>query len=198
MWWEEQRREKEARRLQLLYFQQRRFGLKEGMVLRFPLPYITVDRIVGVLPPVGRGVPVLFLNISWIAEHEVWEPAISEALKASPHLHIALLYSVDLRRPNPKDPKEGERLFKHAVEFWRKLSSSRISLLASSDWYKVVGHTEGILLILCDERGIIRKIEQYPELKFFPYWAEEVADWRQKLHRAVKKVLDEFFPKRPQ
>ncbi len=192
MWWEGLQREQEAMRLSVQYHQKRLFRLREGMVLQFPFPNVPIHRIVGSFPPIGRGVPVLLLNISWIAEYEVWEPAISEALKASPNLHIALLYSVEFSRRR----EEGERLFRHAVDFWKKINNPRVSLLASEDWYKVVGHTQGTLLILCDERGVIRKIEPYPDLKLSPYWSEEVADWRPKLHQAVKKVLDEFFPKR--
>ncbi len=58
-------------------------------------------------------------------------------------------------------------------------------------------YDDGILLVLCDGNGVVRAIEPYPNLKRSPSLKDEVADWRPKLHQAVKKVLDKFFPKSP-
>jgi len=169
---------------------QENFNIKEGQRLKYPFPYPTF--VYGSsLPPFGRGIPFLFINISWIAEVEIWQPVIQEALNASPYLHVVLLYS--LREENP----EGRDLELKAIgEMIKKLHHHRLSALAGH-WVRTVFGTDvhGILLVLCDGDGIVRALELYPHLKESPYWKEEVADWRPKLHQAVKKVLDKFFPK---
>ncbi len=164
---------------------QERHDFKVGRRLPYPFPYPT--RLIGNPPSVGQGYPVLFVNISWIAAHEVWEPALTEALNASPYLQVVLLYR-----------NEGVVDWKPITEMIQKLNSPRLSVLVGGGWMRSMFGTElnGTLLILCDGQGIIRSIEPYPELKISPYWEEEVKDWRPKLHQAVKKGLDKFFPKR--
>ncbi|MCS7188060.1 MAG: hypothetical protein RMK89_14080, partial [Armatimonadota bacterium] len=71
----------------------------------------------------------------------------------------------------------------------------RLSILMGEWVRRAFGGEFGIFAILCDGSGVVRIVEPYPELKISPHWGEEVADWRPKLHQAVKKVLDKFFPK---
>jgi len=169
------------------HFRQK-FGIKEGERLRYPFPYPV--HLIGKQPPVGKGYPVLFINISWIASLEVWQQVIQEALNAFPDLYVVLLYS------KPKRLLEG---WQPIIEIVKAFNSPRLSVIASEDdgtnWMQNFFGTElnGLLLLLCDGKGIVRHIEPYPKLKFSPYWHEEVADWRPKLHQAVKKVLDKFF-----
>lgn len=70
------------------YFQER-LGIKEGQRLRYPFPYPA--SFIGNSPPVGQGYPVLFINVAWIPDPEVWQPVISEALNAFPYLHVVLI-----------------------------------------------------------------------------------------------------------
>ncbi len=165
---------------------QERLGLKVGQPLRYPFPYPT--NLIGRPPPIGQGIPVLFINISWIADSEVWQPALEEAWKASPYLHIVLLYR--------KSESHG---LEPISKMLRKLNNPRLTVIAGREWIASVFGTDrnGTLLILCDGNGIVLAIEPYPDLKVSPYWDDEVADWRPKLHQAVKKVLDKFFPKSP-
>lgn len=162
---------------------QERLGIKIGQSLRYPFPYPVT--LIGPHPPIGQGIPVLFVNISWIATSEVWRPAIKEARKISPYLHIVLLYY----RP------EGSQDLKPLLEMLQDLADPRLSVVVGGDWMNLAFGTErnGTLLILCDGKGIVRAVEPYPQLKISPYWEEEVADWRRKLHQAVKRVLDKFF-----
>ncbi len=164
-----------------------RHGIKEGQKLRYPFPYPIT--LIGNPPPVGQGAPVLFVNISWIAAYEVWQPAIQEALNASPYLHVALLYC----KPEGIDLKPIRKMI-------QQFNHPRLSAFVGGFWMATVFGNEwngGFLLFLCDGSGIVRAIEPYPDLKVSPHWKDELADWRPKLHQAVKKVLDEFLPKRP-
>lgn len=168
---------------------QERLGIKEGQRLRYPFPFPA--RFIGKPPPFGQGYPIVFLNISWIASLDVWEPTIQEILNASSYLYVVLLYR------KPKELPEG---FKPIMEIVQAFNNPRLSVLFSEDGYWMLNYfgTEltGFLLILCDGQGIVRHIESYPKLKFSRSWKEEVADWRPKLQQAVKRVLDKFFPKR--
>lgn len=170
---------KEILQARVSYFQDF-FGIKEGQFLRYPFPYHY--RLYGNPPPFGKGMPVLFLNISWIAEAEIWQPAIYDALKI-PNLHVVLLHWHDGRL----EPIE---------EMMSRLNHPRLSAIVGF-WVQTVFGTEhyGILLILCDASGVVRAVEPYPSLRISPTWEEEVSNWRPKLHQAVKKVLDKFFPK---
>ncbi len=186
MWMKGESRNNALMSLKKEYIRKTRFKIQTGLRMpnAFPFPVKRIGNPVAL----GLGKPVLFLSISWIAEPEVWELAIDEALKSNPNLQVVLLY--DYAIPEPE-------ALKLATTMWHKWNNHRISILMSPSWYKVFGNTQdGILAVFCDERGIIRHIEPYPSLKVSPYWADEVADWRPKLHQAVKKVLDKFFPKR--
>ncbi len=68
-----------------------KWGIKEVQKLVYPFPVKGQTTLFGVQPPVGRGYPALFINISWITEPEVFKPVVQEALGASPILHIVLL-----------------------------------------------------------------------------------------------------------
>ncbi|MCS7188023.1 MAG: hypothetical protein RMK89_13885, partial [Armatimonadota bacterium] len=174
------------------YFREE-WGIKEGERIQFPFPTRGKTFILGKPPPFGQGVPILFLNISWIAYPEVWETTIQEILK-KPSLYLVLLY----RLKTVPEMRELQEETKRELELLRKMlgkiPSSRVSAIASEQFSLAFG-TEigGILAILCDGQGIVRAVEFYPSLKRSPRWSEEVADWRPKLHQAVKKVLDEFF-----
>ncbi len=171
----------EATAVRFAYFQ-KRFNVLEGQKLQYPWPYPT--RLIGVSPPIGKGVPVLFLNIGWMAIPEVWSPIIDELLRSASSLHLVLLYY--------QSPYNIETM-------WRKIAHPRVSILVG-DWISTVFGNElgGMLLIFCDGEGVVRAIESFPVLKHSPSWDEEIKDWRPKLHRAVKKVLNEFFPKQSQ
>jgi len=173
------------------YFAEK-WGIKEGRHLVYPFPIgNTPTLFLGTSPPFGQGRPVLFLNISWIASEEVWQPAIQEALKFSPPLHIILLFDT-----KESAGKEFEKNVKRLKAMLHCFPSRNISAIAG-DWVETVfgGFLGGILVILCDGNGIVRAIEPYPELKNSPYWHEEVKDWRPKLRQAVKRALERFFEK---
>lgn len=172
-----------------VHYSQRRLGIEEGKRLVYPFPFPA--KLIGKPPPFGQGYPVVFLNISWIASLEVWEPTIQEILNASPYLHVVLLYR------KSKTLSEG---FKPIMGIVQAFNNPRLSVLYSEgeggdSWMLNFFGSEqtGFLLFLCDGRGIVRHIEPYPKLKVSRYWKEEVSDWRPKLHQAVKKVLDKFF-----
>lgn len=170
-----------------------KWGIREGRRLVYPFPVGKTPTVFfGVPPPVGQGRPVLFLNIpSWITSEEVWGPTFQEALRTSPSLHIVLLFDTEI------SGKEFEARIKGLKTMLQHFPSHRISVIAG-DWIGTAfgGFLGGILAILCDGNGIVRAVEFYPELKFSPSWDEEVKDWRPKLHQAVKKVLDKFFPEK--
>ncbi|MFA0771156.1 MAG: hypothetical protein REDVDVYQ_001677, partial [Candidatus Fervidibacter sp.] len=91
MYLEGVKRDQEIRAKELNYLRERsRWLIREGQPLRFP----PLNQLIGKSPPLGQGVPVLFLYISWCAEPEVWELAVEEALKTDPNLHIALLHDL--------------------------------------------------------------------------------------------------------
>ncbi len=161
-------------------FLREKYGIRVGQRLLLPLskPFI------GSPPSVGQGYPICFINISGLALPEIWEPAIVEALKSSPHLYVVLLH-----------PSDGD--LASVREMVQKIGNSRLSGVLLGPGERALGHYRGgVLLILCDGNGIVRAVEPYPPLKISPHLEEEVADWRPKLHQAVKKVLDKFFPKR--
>lgn len=80
--------------------------------------------------------------------------------------------------------------------FLQSSNSPRFSVLLGGDWiHGVFGAQMGILLFLCDGQGIVRHVEPYPKLKFPASQDDVASDWQPKLHQAVKKVLDKFFPK---
>jgi len=166
-------------------------AIKEGQRLNYPFPYRSV--LLGTYPPLNRGSPVLFLNISWIAKHEIWEQIITDILNTSPDLYLVLMYYPET------EIKEGRVVLNLSplYELMRRFNHPRLSAVAGEWVFTLFGnHVQGTLLILCDGNGTIRAIEPYPQLKISPYWEEEVADWRPKLHQAIKKVLDKFFPKK--
>jgi len=183
------------------YFQER-LGLQPGKKLVYPFPAKLT--LLGKVPPVGQGYPVLFINIDWLIFPEVWEPAIKTALQASPNLHIVLLHSLTidfdpvlLHSPQADIIKRewnyAKKQQRRMLEYFR---SKRISIL-SGEWIRTAfGGQFGILAFLCDSNGVVRAIEFYPSLKISSKWSEEIADWRPKLHQAVKKVLDKFFAQR--
>jgi len=166
-------------------------NIKVGQRLNYPFPYRSV--LIGKSPPFGQGSPILFLNISWIAEREIWESIIKDILKISSNLYVVLLYQPDYKI-------EKNKIFLNLAPIYKMINHfnhPRLSAIAGEWILTVFGNQfQGTLLILCDGNGIIRAIEPYPPLKTSPYWHEEVADWRPKLHQAVKKVLDSFFRKR--
>jgi len=169
-----------------------KWGIKEGQRLVYPFPIgNTPSLFLGVPPPIGQGRPVLFLNISRITSEEVWRPALQEALAFSPPLHIVLLFDT-----GESFGEEFERNTKRLKAMLNNFPSRHISAIAG-DWVETVfgGFLSGILVFLCDGNGIVRVVEPYPPLKLSPKWSEEVADWRPKLHQAVKKALDKFFQK---
>jgi hypothetical protein len=173
----------------LIRYHQERLRIKEGERLQFPFPS-PVFTYGSSIPPFGAGIPFLFLNISWIAEAEVWKPAIEEALKASPPLHIVLLYRLS-------EKAEGrEREIRALMEMLKEVHHRRVSVIAGR-WIQEVFGTDvyGILCVLCDGSGRVRVIEYYPKLKESPYWEEEVKDWRPKLQQAVKRALERFYGK---
>lgn len=160
-------------------FLQDKYGIKVGQRLLLPIskPFI------GSPPPVGQGYPICFINISGLALPEIWEPAIVEALKSSPYLYVVLLH-----------PSDGD--VASVREIVQKIGNPRLSAIPLGPADRALGHYRGgVLLILCDGNGIVRAVEPYPRLKISPRLEEEVADWKPKLHQAVKKVLDKFFPK---
>jgi len=196
MYVEGYRRDLEAENMRLNYLRERHGWLiKQGLPLRFP----HIDQITGKFPPIGRGIPVLFLYISWCVEPEVWEPAVEEALQANPNLHIALLYDLPITFKNNKEVVDTKRL-SLSKQLWEKFTkqfqTDRISILTSRDWWKAWGDMRsGTLAVVCDGQGIVRVIEPYPPLRFSAFWHEEVSDWRPKLHQAVKRALEKFFGK---
>jgi len=188
------RREDEVRGMLLKYLGER-WGLREGVPLRLP----PLKQVIGKFPPLGQGVPVLFIYISWCAEPEVWEPAVEEALKYDPSLHIALLHDFPTTSKNAQIVVDTERL-PLARKLWERFTeqfkTDRISVLTSLEWGKVWGDMRvGTLAVVCDGRGIIRVIEPYPPLLFSAFWHVEVKDWRPKLRQAVKRALDKFYGK---
>jgi len=196
MYFEGERREQLMDALRHQYFRERRWLVKEGHPL-LRLPRLT--QVLGKYPPLGQGVPVLFLYISWCAEPEVWELAIEEALKTDPSLHIALLHDLPTTFKDSKEIVDTKRLLL-ARQLWEKFTkqfeTERISVLTSRDWWKVWGNMRsGTLAVVCDGRGIIRVVEPYPPLRFSAFWHEEVKDWRPKLRQAVKRALEKFFEK---
>ena len=169
--------------------------LKEGKSLRFH-PSV---QIIGKYPPLGQGVPVLLLYISWCAEPEVWELAVEEALRVDPTLHVALLYDLPITYKDNREVIDTKRL-PLARQLWEKFTkqfrTDRISVLTSRDWWKTWGNMRwGTLAVICDGQGIVRVIEPYPPLKFSAFWHEEVKDWRPKLQQAVKRALEKFYGK---
>ena len=196
MYLEGERREQETQTALLNYLRERRgWVIKEGLPLRFS----STVQLIGKYPPLGRGVPVLFLYISWCAEPEVWEPAVEEAVKTDPTLHIALLHDL------PTTFKDGRQIidtkrFPLARQLWEKFTkrfqTDRISVLVSEGWWKGWGNMRsGTLAVVCDGRGMIRVVEPYPPLRFSAFWHEEVKDWRPKLQQAVKRALEKFYGK---
>ncbi|MCS7187974.1 MAG: hypothetical protein RMK89_13625, partial [Armatimonadota bacterium] len=168
-------------------YMQETHGLKIGQIFRLSLPH----QFIGSPPPLGRGYPVCFLNIGAGISKEIWWPSINEALKASPFLHVVLVFY--------PPPFERRWDWRPVSQFIQNLGNSRVSAIIGN-WQlgRLWGQpmAGGILLVLCDGKGVIQAIEPYPHLKISPNWEEEVADWRPKLHQAVKKVLDKFFPRR--
>ena len=182
-------------KVRIAYFQEK-WRIKEGQRLLYPFPFKGKTFVFRQPPPVGQGEPVLFLNIGWIAYPEVWEPAIQEVLKSSSHIHVILLYNLT----GIAEAVEFQDRFRQQMQLIQHMlkhfPSQRISAIASEDLAIVFGlEIGGILAIICDGQGIVRVVEFYPPLKRSPKWSEEVADWRPKLHQAVKKALDKFFRK---
>ena len=188
------------------YFQER-LGLQPGKKLVYPFPAKGKLTLVGKPPPVGQGYPVLFINIDWLSYPEIWEPAIKEAFRSSPNLHIVLLHfplGIDFDpRVFKSLPAETIKRIKRDLEYaergrvkmWKHFRSPRLSIL-SGQWVRTAfGGQFGILAFLCDGDGIVRVVEPYPPLKLSPKWSEEVADWRPKLHQAVKRALEKFYGK---
>ncbi len=170
------------------YFREK-WNIKEGQRIIYPFPMRGFVAQLGKPPPVGRGHPVLFLNIGWIVFPEVWDLAIREALQV-PSLHLVLLCSAG------PSPEHWEWRTKQLREMLKRFPSERVSALIGEQMDYAFGlELGGILCVLCDGAGVVRVIEVYPSLKRNPRWGDEVTDWRPKLHQAVKKVLDEFFPK---
>ncbi|MEZ8218610.1 hypothetical protein B0813_002147 [Candidatus Fervidibacteria bacterium JGI MDM2 SSWTFF-3-K9] len=196
MYIEGHQREQETMAMKLEYLRKRQGWLiKEGLPLRFP----HIDQVIGKFPPIGRGIPVLFLYISWCAEPEVWDLAVKEALQVNPTLHVALLHDLPTTYKDNREVIDTKRL-PLARQLWekftKKFQTDRISVLTSRDWWKAWGNMEiGILAVICDGRGIVRAIEPYPPLGLSAYWHEEVKDWRPKLHQAVKNALEKFYGK---
>jgi hypothetical protein len=156
-----------------------KWGLQIGRRLTIPYP----SEFIGPSPPFRQGYPTCFLYISGLVVPEVWEPAIFEALKASPYLHVVLLYSAE----------GGKDSIRQMVQ---KFKNPRLSALIGNWIHGAFGsYEDGILLVLCDGEGIVRAIEPYPKLKVSPFQEEEVKDWRPKLHQAVKRALEKFFGK---
>jgi len=163
------------------------FGFKEGQLIRYPFHPSAL--VFGSHPPVGRGIPILFLNISTRADREIWDLAIKEALNASRYLHVALVHEIGFSKPSK------------IQELMKGFNNPRLCALVGERWVRQLfgqGFLEGekaILLILCDGQGIIRAIVPYPERKEFKTWEEQVAYWRPKLHQAVKNALEKFYGK---
>jgi len=196
MYLEGERREQATQTALLNYLRERRgWAIKEGLPLRFP----PIVQVLGKYPPLGQGVPVLFLYISWCAEPEVWELAVEEALKTDPNLHIALLHDLPTTYKDGREIVDTKRLLL-ARQLWEKFTkrfeTERISVLTSRDWWKAWGDMRsGTLAVVFDGQGIVQVIEPYPPLKFSAFWHEEVKDWRTKLRQAVKRALERFFEK---
>ncbi len=166
-----------------------KWGIKEGQKLVYPFPVRSQTILFGSQPPVGSGYPVLFINISWVTEPEVFSPIIQEALRSSPFLHIVLLSHPVGRPPYSEHRQKLQEMLRHFPHH------HRISILMGEWVHRAFGGEHGILAFLCDGNGIVQAVEPYPPLRISRDWEEEVADWRPKLHQAVKKVLDKFFPK---
>ncbi|MDW8029941.1 MAG: hypothetical protein RMK94_16295 [Armatimonadota bacterium] len=163
----------------VIEFLHEKYGIRVGQTLKLPLRRPSM----GLSPPLRMGYPVCFINISGPALPEIWEPVVSEALKVSPYLYVVLLY--------PNDSLASVK------EIFQKFNNPRLSAFPADFVQRALGHyREGILLTLCDGRGVVQAIEPYPSLKVSPSLEEEIKDWRPKLHQAVKKVLDKFFPRR--
>jgi hypothetical protein len=180
-------RQSEQERAMVVRYLREKQGLhfKVGQRIPYPFPYPLY--LIGNSPPVGRGEPVIFLNISWIASLEVWEPALKEILSYSPPLQLVLLY----RKPLGLDDR-------YIREMVQRLKSPYVSALVGEDEPMrrlFDSEVDRVLLIICDGKGIIRHLEYYPDLKLSPYWREEVSDWRPKLHQAVKRALERFYGK---
>lgn len=164
-----------------------KWGVREGQRIVYPFPLKTQVTLLGVQPPVGKGVPVLFVNISWITAPEVFDLAIQEALRTSPSLHIVLLSHPVGRPPYT----EHYRNLKEMLNHFRH--NPRISILVG-DWVnRAFGGEFGILAFICDGNGIVKAVEHYPPLKIAGSREQEAADWRPKLHQAVRRALEKFF-----
>ena len=161
-------------------FLREKYGVQIGQQLRLLLP----RPLVGSPPPLGKGYPVCFINISGPVLPEIWAPVISETLKVSTYLYVALLHPVDGDLAAIK-------------EMAQRINNPRLSVISVGlRVERTLGNYRGgILLILCDDKGVVRAIEPYPLLKVSPYLKEEVADWRPKLQQAVKRALERFFEK---
>jgi hypothetical protein len=161
-------------------FLREKYGIRVDQQLQLPLH----RPLVGSLPPLGKGYPVCFINISGLTFPEIWEPIISEALKVSPYLYVALLHPVDGDLATIK-------------KMVQKINDPRLSAISLDLRVERIlgGYRGGILLILCDGKGVIKAIESYPSLKVTPHIEKEIADWRPKLHQAVKRALEKFFGK---
>jgi hypothetical protein len=192
--WQKQKFLEESRRREFTgkeavhrFLREEILGLKEGHRLRYPFPY--PSQLLGPPPPIGQGIAVLLLNLSTRADKEIWDSAIKEALEASSSLHILLLY----------ERRQGSEKLSKIQELLREFPSSRLSAVIGERWVREVFGQGflggGVLLVLCDGQGVIRVIVPYPERKEFKTWEDESAYWRTKLHKAVKKVVDEFFPR---
>lgn len=176
------------------YFREK-WRIKEGERIQFPFLMKEEIFMLGKSPPLEQGVPVLFLNIGWIAYPEVWEPTIHEVLK-KPSLHLVLLYNLRSTSGSDRSQKEIQKELNLLEKMLEQFSSPRISAIAGERLSMAFGlEIGGILAILCNGQGIVEAVEFYPPLNRSPRWSDEVADWRPKLHQAVKRVLDKFFPK---
>ena len=157
-----------------------KWGLQIGRRFTIP-PY--PSEFIGSRPTFQQGYPICFLYISGLVVPEVWEPAILEAIKASPYLYVVLLYP-------------GERSKDSIRQMVQKFKNPRLSALIGN-WIQggFGSYEDGILLVLCDGEGIVRVIEPYPKLKVSPFLKEEIVDWRPKLQQAVKRALEKFYGK---
>jgi hypothetical protein len=174
----------EYTRLRVIFVQDR---IKLGQRLHYPFPFRFI--YFGNIPSIGKGFPILFVNISPIKELELWQPIIQEALNTSTLLHVILLFPLVDFKKDKESLKEIQRLM-------MQLQHPRLSGIAGPGVNTTFGgYPEGIFLVLCDGQGIVRAVEPFPKLKISPYWEEEIEDWRPKLHQAVKRALEKFYGK---